>query len=294
MLLTIDVGNTHTVIGGFEGDELRYEWRMATEIKKTEDEIGLTILHFLERVGVSVEDIEGIVIGSVVPVMTESLFYMAKKYAKSVKAYFVKSVFQPEFEKKDAEKICRQLGVDLKILNVDVLSNKLVTDNPVNRCYYCKQGVFGTILEAAKNDGMTVILDGTNASDDADDRPGMKALQEMKVLSPLRMCGYVKSEIRKQSKEAGLFVYNKPSYACLATRIPTGTEIDEEKIKQVEAAETFLFDLGFSDFRVRWMDNKAKIQMPESQLQALMEKREVVLEELSKIFDEVLLDLRTR
>lgn len=87
----------------------------------------------------------------------------------------------------------------------------------------------GTILEAAKNDGMTVILDGTNASDDADDRPGMKALQEMKVLSPLRMCGYVKSEIRKQSKEAGLFVYNKPSYACLATRIPTGTEIDEEK-----------------------------------------------------------------
>ena len=106
------------------------------------------------------------------------LVYMAKKYAKSVKAYFVKSVFQPEFEKKDAEKICRQLGVDLKILNVDVLSNKLVTDNPVNRCYYCKQGVFGTILEAAKNDGMTVILDGTNASDDADDRPGMKALQE--------------------------------------------------------------------------------------------------------------------
>ena len=87
------------------------------------------------------------------------LVYMAKKYAKSVKAYFVKSVFQPEFEKKDAEKICRQLGVDLKILNVDVLSNKLVTDNPVNRCYYCKQGVFGTILEAAKNDGMTVILD---------------------------------------------------------------------------------------------------------------------------------------
>ena len=161
------------------------------------------------------------------------LVYMAKKYAKSVKAYFVKSVFQ-------------------------------------------------------------VILDGTNASDDADDRPGMKALQEMKVLSPLRMCGYVKSEIRKQSKEAGLFVYNKPSYACLATRIPTGTEIDEEKIKQVETAETFLFDLGFSDFRVRWMDNKAKIQMPESQLQALMEKREVVLEELSKIFDEVLLDLRTR
>ena len=86
---------------------------------------------------------------------------------------------------------------------------------------------------------MTVILDGTNASDDADDRPGMKALQEMKVLSPLIMCGYVKSEIRKQSKEAGLFVYNKPSYACLATRIPTGTEIDEEKIKQVETAETF-------------------------------------------------------
>ena len=174
------------------------------------------------------------------------------------------------------------------------LRSVFVTKFCMKRQKPCRISVFGTILEAAKNDGMTVILEGTNASDDADDRPGMRALQEMKVLSPLRMCGYVKSEIRKQSKEAGLFVYNKPSYACLATRIPTGTEIDEEKIKQVETAETFLFDLGFSDFRVRWMDNKAKIQMPESQLQALMEKREVVLEELSKIFDEVLLDLRTR
>ena len=94
MHLTIDGGNTHTVIGGFEGDELRYEWRMATEIKKTEDEIGLTILHFLERVGVSVEDIEGIVIGSVVPVMTESLFYMAKKYF-SLKAVVVNNRIDP-------------------------------------------------------------------------------------------------------------------------------------------------------------------------------------------------------
>ena len=169
-----------------------------------------------------------------------------------------------------------------------------MVQNPANRCYYCKNVIFTEIQKKALELGFTCLADGTNASDDADDRPGMKALQEMKVLSPLRMCGYVKSEIRKQSKEAGLFVYNKPSYACLATRIPTGTEIDEEKIKQVETAEKFLLDLGFSDFRVRWMDNKAKIQMPESQLQALMEKREVVLEELSKIFDEVLLDLRTR
>lgn len=222
------------------------------------------------------------------------LVYMATKYAKKVKAYFVKSVFQPEFEKQDAEKICQQLGVDLEILNVDVLKNKKVTDNPANRCYYCKQGVFGTILEAAGRDGFTVILDGTNASDDASDRPGMKALQEMKVLSPLRLCGYMKSEIRKQSKEAGLFVYNKPSYACLATRIPTGTVIDNNKIKQVEMAEGYLFSLGFSDFRVRWMDNKAKIQMPENQLQNFMEKRELILEELSKIFDDVLLDLKLR
>jgi negative regulator of genetic competence, sporulation and motility len=144
------------------------------------------------------------------------------------------------------------------------------------------------------DEGLVLVLSEKEPLENKSGAQLLQALQEMKVLSPLRMCGYVKSEIRKQSKEAGLFVYNKPSYACLATRIPTGTEIDEEKIKQVETAETFLFDLGFSDFRVRWMDNKAKIQMPESQLQALMEKREVVLEELSKIFDEVLLDLRTR
>ena len=108
------------------------------------------------------------------------------------------------------------------------------------------------------------------------------------------MCGMCESHINDVIRREFKVKKVSSSHTKGIAEIISENEIDEEKIKQVETAETFLFDLGFSDFRVRWMDNKAKIQMPESQLQALMEKREVVLEELLKIFDEVLLDLRTR
>lgn len=130
------------------------------------------------------------------------LLNMGIQYGADVKAYYVKSQFQPEFEMEDAVRLGRQLNANMEIIHVNVLENEAVVKNPENRCYYCKQSIFGTILAKAAADGYTVILDGTNASDDAGDRPGMKALQEMKVLSPLRMCGLTKTEIRKRSKEA--------------------------------------------------------------------------------------------
>ena len=140
------------------------------------------------------------------------------------------------------------------------------------------------IMKAAAEDGYTVLLDGTNASDDAGDRPGMKALQELQVKSPLRECGLVKSEIRRLSKEGGLFTWDKTSYACLATRIPTGCEITAEKLQKTEAAENFLFSLGFRDFRVRMMPNgAAKLQVVASQLPLL-----------KKSYPAVLLDLEVR
>ena len=166
--------------------------------------------------------------------------------------------------------------------------------NPADRCYYCKQTIFGTIMEAAERDGYTVLLDGTNASDEEGDRPGMRALRELHVRSPLRECGLTKADIRTLSKEAGLFTWDKPAYACLATRIPAGEEITKEKLATTEAAEDYLFSLGFSDFRVRRFHDAARIQIPASQAASLLERREEILNTLKQYYPAVLLDLQSR
>lgn len=222
------------------------------------------------------------------------LLCVAKKHGKRVKAYYVKSEFQPEFEFQDACKIAKQLDTEMKVIHLSALEDEKVKDNPKNRCYYCKKNIFGRILEEAKKDGFHVILDGTNASDDAGDRPGMKALEEMMVLSPLRECGLTKEEIREKSKEEDLFTWDKPAYACLATRIPTHELITDEKLQAVEKAESYLFSLGFRDFRVRTSGNRAILQLRESQWQLLKENRKKVFSELKKYYVSVVLDLEVR
>ena len=222
------------------------------------------------------------------------LLYAAKQYAEKVYAYYVKSEFQPNFELADAVRLAEDLEVELKILELPVLSVPCVKENPPDRCYYCKKAIFGAITDAAKADGFSILLDGTNASDDEGDRPGMIALRELSVLSPLRECGLTKSEIRSLSKEAGLFTWDKPAYACLATRIPTGENITSEKLKATEAAEEFLFSLGFTDFRVRSHDGNARLQLPEAQWGLLLEHRSVILAKLKEHYHTVSLDLEVR
>ena len=119
------------------------------------------------------------------------LFYAAVKAGADIRAYYVHGPFQADFEYEDAKRVARDIGAEdrLTVIEADVLSHKEVTNNPWNRCYYCKNLVFGTITQMAADDGYTTIIDGTNASDDPSDRPGVKALQEMHVLSPLQLCG---------------------------------------------------------------------------------------------------------
>ena len=222
------------------------------------------------------------------------LLYAAIHFGAQVRAYYVKSAFQPQFELDDARRLVKELGADIRELELDVLSNPTVAANPADRCYHCKTMIFSTILCAAREDGFTVLMDGTNASDDAGDRPGMRALRELEVRSPLRECALTKAEIRELSKEAGLFTWNKPAYACLATRIPTGEVITSASLQRTEAAEDFLHGLGFSDFRVRLFHGGARLQMPENHLPLLMEKRQEILNELKKHYGSVLLDLEVR
>lgn len=245
------------------------------------------------------------------------LLYAALEAGADVRAYFVKSQFQPEFELVDARRLVNELserfghGTDfsaegetgfLKILPVDVLADAAVASNPADRCYYCKQRIFGRILDAAEADGYKVILDGTNASDEEGDRPGMRALREMEVKSPLRLCGLTKDEIRRLSRDAGLFTWDKPSYACLATRIPTGQPITAEDLQRVEKAEALLEAMGFRDFRVRVLfpagpdrtRPAARLQLKPEQMRKAMECRSEITEKLKPLFQEILLDMETR
>ncbi len=222
------------------------------------------------------------------------LLYAAKQNSAEVQAYYVKSAFQPQFELNDAMRLANELNIPMRVLTIDVLSSKLVTENPSDRCYHCKRKIFETIRQAAAEDGFSVLLDGTNASDDAGDRPGIRALRELYVLSPLRECGLTKAEIRRLSQEAGLFTWDKPAYACLATRIPTGEPITEEKLRATEVAEGFLFSHGLTDFRVRRMGDVAKIQVPANQIEKVIENRERIIAELKQYYSDVLLDLEVR
>ena len=176
-------------------------------------------------------------------------------------------------------------------LPADPLDLALVASGDRRRCYACKRNLFS--LLKARTD--LPLCDGTNASDAGQYRPGIRAVEELGILSPLASAGLTKADIRRLSREAGLFTWDKPSYACLATRIPTGCEITAEKLQKTEKAEDFLFSLGFSDFRVRMMPNgAARLQLPENQLPLLMEKREEILDELKKSYPAVLLDLEVR
>ena len=222
------------------------------------------------------------------------LLYSAKQNGATVQAYYAKSAFQPQFETDDAVRLASELDVPLQMLDVDVLALDAVAANPSDRCYHCKKVIFETIKNAAIKDGFSVLLDGTNASDDAGDRPGMRALIELSVLSPLRECGLTKSEIRELSREAHLFTWDKPAYACLATRIPAGEKITPEKLKATEAAENYLFSLGYRDIRVRMVNGAAKIQVPGDQMEKLISDREKILTELKKHYSAVMLDLEAR
>jgi len=222
------------------------------------------------------------------------LLCAAKSAGCDVHAYFVKSAFQPEFELEDARRLAGSLDVPLTVETLDLLENPEVAKNPADRCYFCKRAIFTRLWELARADGYAVLCDGTNASDDVNDRPGMRALKELDVRSPLRECGLTKSEIRRLSKEAGLFTHDKPAYACLATRIPAGTAITGEILRKVEQAEETLFALGFTDFRVRVFAGAARLQMPESEFQMAFEKRAGILAALKPLFDGVFLDLMPR
>ena len=218
------------------------------------------------------------------------LLYAAKDAGADVKAYYVKTDFQPEFELEDARRLAEELGADMEIIYLDVLADPMVEANPADRCYHCKKHIFRAIIDHAQKDGYDVVMDGTNASDDPGDRPGVRALREYGVRSPLRDCGLTKADIRVLSREAGLFTWDKPAYACLATRIQTDQKIIYKTLKAVETCEGMMADLGFRDFRVRVRGEKALVQIREEDKELFDKEEEYIMDNLSVYFARAELD----
>jgi uncharacterized protein len=190
-----------------------------------------------------------------------------------VLAVTVKSEVHPDFELEEARELAEEIGVLHRIIEAaDLLKDRSFISNPPNRCYFCKKSIFAALQELAKKESIQFVIDGSNADDAGDFRPGMKALGELGIRSPLKEAGLTKMDIRKLSKEKGLVTWNKPAMACLATRIPYGTEITKEKLNRIDQAEKSLRQLGFHQVRVRDHDTVARIEVSPDQIASLLDE----------------------
>lgn len=170
---------------------------------------------------------------------------------EKVLAVTVSSVFIPSLELKEAEEFCKKNDINHVIINIDILSNKDVAANPKNRCYICKKTIFSQIKDLINGSFNSVICEGSNVDDKGDYRPGMQAIKELGIRSPLMEAGLTKADIRKLSHELSLDTWDKPSAACLASRCAYGEAITEKKLAMTEKAEAYLKEKGFSQLRVR-------------------------------------------
>jgi len=212
-----------------------------------------------------------------------------------VTAVTVKSEIHHRSEINDAKMMAQKFKSKLLFMDIDILSNKGFINNPPERCYICKREIFSRISEIAKELNLNFVADGSNYDDLRDYRPGMKAIRELKIRSPLQEALLTKDDIRLLSKEMDLPTWNKPSNSCLATRIPYGDEITLEKLKKIEKAENFIHDLGIKQVRVRCHNKLAKIEVGEKDLLFLMEEdlRKKIISKLKKLgFIYITLDLQ--
>lgn len=211
--------------------------------------------------------------------------------AKAV-AVTAKSCSFPERELQAAQAFCAQHGIRHLICESEELDIAGFRTNPSNRCYLCKRELFSKIWALARQEGLQAVVEGSNLDDNGDYRPGLLAVQELQVASPLRQAGLNKEEIRQLSKALGLPTWNKPSFACLASRFVYGETIDEEKLAMVDKAEQLLLDLGLHQVRVRIHGRLARIELAPEEFAPLLAERETVYRRLRELgFSYVTLDL---
>lgn len=203
------------------------------------------------------------------------------------------SVFVPRREVDAAKKFCADENIRQIIFSADVLNVDGVKENPENRCYLCKRALFENFLRLARENNFAHVVEGSNVDDDGDYRPGMRALAELEIKSPLKVAELYKSEIRALSREMNLPTADKPSMACLASRFVYGELLTAEKLSAVETAENFLLDAGFKQFRVRVHGKLARVEILPEDFSRLIEMRAALVDKIKSLgFVYVTLDLQ--
>jgi uncharacterized protein len=184
-----------------------------------------------------------------------------------------RSALHPTSEVEEALRLAKILGAPCQVIETEELQNPEFTANPSRRCYTCKKLLFSRILEWAKKQGMAYVAEGSNKDDVTDFRPGMEAVKELGIKTPLLDAGLCKEEIRALSRKAGLPTWNKPSRACLASRIPYGDEITVEKLNRIERAEEVIANFGIDQYRVRDHGLVARIEVEADEISRLAESQ---------------------
>ena len=193
------------------------------------------------------------------------------------------SATYPEDELRKARILAKDIGVKLKVIKTAELNNKKFTANSVFRCYFCKKELFSKLIAIASQNKFNFVLDASNISDKSDYRPGNIAKKELKIRSPLLEAGFNKGDIRKLSKKLGLSSWNKPSLACLASRIPYGTKITAGLLRHIDQAEAYLISLGFQQVRLRHYNGLCRIEVEEKDINRLLRYRQAIVVKLKNL-----------
>ena len=209
-----------------------------------------------------------------------------------VTAVTADTALHPHEDCEVSARVCREVGVDHRIIRIDEFRDAGIEDNPADRCYRCKLLIFSKIKDMAEDLGASCVIDGTNIDDTKVYRPGLRALAELGIRSPLKDAGFTKEDVRSLAKERGLSTASRPAAPCLATRFPYGTHLTPEKLRTAEEGETFLKSLGLYNVRLRIHDDIGRIETDSDSFQIILENKTQITEKLRSLgFRFVTLDL---
>lgn len=202
------------------------------------------------------------------------------------------TLLHPAADLQLVRRLAMEMGARLRVVELDEFSQPAVAQNSPQRCYYCKRFLFESLLETARQEGLECCMDGTNADDLSEYRPGLRALGELGIQSPLAQLGITKAQVRRLAEELGISVASRPSSPCLATRLPYGTKITREAIRQIELGETWLTQRGFPINRVRSHGGIARIEIPKADFSRFLQLGDEVTAEFREYgFDYITLDV---
>lgn len=212
---------------------------------------------------------------------------------KNTLAVTAKSPLYPEDEIKGAKSIAKKLGAKHMIINTNELQNTAFVRNPINRCYLCKKELFKELTKIARKNNLNYIADGSNLDDNKDYRPGSLAVREFKIRSPLKEARLTKQDIRELSKSFRLSTWDKPAFACLASRIPYKEKINENNLSKIKKGEQIIKNLGIKHVRLRHHKNLARIEVPDRESSSIIRNRKIIINKLKKLgYNYVCIDLQ--